>query len=306
MIGPGLRGKPLSHYGFAELPATGNREITETSKQFLFNHSARTGPFYLQVNYHWVHTPLHSQDERIERFAAEVDPASPWKNPVYAAVLEELDESVGEILATVDALDLRDDTVVMFLSDHGGYLGFSEADRAEFGQTEAVTSNHPFREGKASLYEGGIRIPWIVRWPSHIEPGQSCHELVSQVDLYPTLLEITGLEPSPKDLDGIGLLALFKNPAHSLPDRTLYWHWPHYRRSRACLEASPSSAIRRGNWKLIEFFEDGRTELYNLAADIGESQDRAQADVKKRFELHTMLKSWRISIGAQLPKRNPN
>ena len=306
VIGPGLRGESLSHYGFEELPASGNREIAEVSKQFLLNHSTRIDPFYLQVNYQWVHTPLHSQKERIERFAARIDPTSPWKNPVYAAVLEELDESVGAILATVDALQLRKSTVVMFLSDHGGYLGFSEADRAEFGQTEAVTSNHPLREGKASLYEGGIRIPWIVRWPSQIKPGQRCHELVNQVDLYPTVLEISGLEPGPEDLDGIGLLALFKNSAHSLPSRTFFWHWPHYRRSRAGPEASPSSAVRSGDWKLIEFFEDGRTELYNLAADIGESQDRAQTDAKRRADLHAILKSWRISVDAQLPRHNPN
>ena len=306
VIGPGLRGKPLSHYGFEELPASGNRNITEISRNFLRNHSAQNGPFYLQINYHWVHTPLHSQEKRIARFAARIHPASPWKNPVYAAVLEELDESVGDILTTLDALDLGKSTVVMFLSDHGGYLGFSEADREEFGQTEAVTSNYPLKEGKASLYEGGIRIPWIVRWPSYIEPGQSCHELVNQLDLYPTLLEFTGLEPGLEELDGLSLRALIRNPAHTLSQRTFYWHWPHYRRSRAGPEAAPSSAIRCGDWKLIEFFEDGRTELYNLAADIGESQDRAQIDARKRAELHTILKSWRMSVGAQLPKRTPN
>ena len=307
VIGPGLSGKGLSHFGFDYLQTSDDYQITEAAVRFISEQSSSDRPFYLQVNHNWVHTPLRSQEDRIARFADQIDSKSLWQNPADAAVLEEVDESVGRILAAVDEAGLRDNTVVMFLSDHGGYLGFCEEDFEEFGQAEPVTSNAPLREGKASLYEGGVRIPWIVRWPSHLQSGRVCKEPVNQVDLYPTFLEIVGLEPPAREeLDGLGLRTLFENPDRSLGPRTFYWHWPHYRRTRAGPEAAPSSAVRCGDWKLIEFFEDGRMELYNVAEDIRESQDRAATDLQKRAELYAMLGEWREKVGAQLPKRNPD
>ena len=306
VIGPGLGGKDLSHFGFDYLRSSNDHEITDVAVRFIAEQSRADRPFYLQVNHNWVHTPLCSQEERIARFRERADDESPWNSATYAAVLEELDESVGCILEAIEATGRAEDTVVMFLSDHGGYLGYCEADREEFAETEKVTSNAPLREGKASLYEGGVRIPWIIRWPSKIEAGIESDSLVNQVDLYPTLMEIAGLElPSRVDLDGLSLGPVLNNTASDLADRTFYWHWPHYRRTRAGPGPAPSSAVRDGDWKLLEFFEDGRTELYNLREDISESRNLANFDHGKRDELLSDLRRWRESVGAQLPIENP-
>ena len=214
------------------------------------------------------------------------------ENAVYAAMVEAMDEAVGIVLDALDARGIADDTVVFFMSDNGG-LSTSEGH---------PTSNLPLRAGKGWLYEGGIREPMIVRWPGVTEPGSTCDVPVISTDFYPTMLEMAGLPLRPEQhVDGVSMVPLLRGGDH--PDReALYWHYPHYGNQGG----SPGAAIRVGDWKLIEFFEDGHVELYNLAEDAGEQHDLAGAEPAKAEELLVKLKAWQGAVGARFPSPNPN
>ena len=206
-------------------------------------------------------------------------------NPIVAAMVEAMDRAVGRVLVSLTQLGLDDDTIVIFTSDNGG---------------NNHTSNSPLRAGKCHLYEGGIRVPLILCWPEKIEPGTSCSEMVSSTDFYPTILDLLDFPLYPdQNLDGVSFAPLLKG-ASSLERDTLFWHFPHYMRDE------PSSAIRSGDWKLIEFFEDDRLELYNLKEDLGEYINLATKDSDRVEHLHGLLKAWRHEVGAKLPTENPN
>jgi arylsulfatase A-like enzyme len=229
-----------------------------------------------------------AKKEMIEKFKAKADPASGQKNATYAAMIQSVDESVGKICAKLDELKLVDRTVVIFMSDNGGVAG--------------TTSNAPLRAGKGTLYEGGIREPMIVRWPGVVKPGTTSDEVVISVDFFPTILELAGVayEPGPKHaLDGISFVQVLKQ-AGRLTREAVYWHYPHYHNT------TPGGIIRAGDWKLIEYFEDGRVELYNLREDLGETKDLAAASPEKAADLRKKLADWRKSAGAQMPTPNPD
>ncbi|MFQ5731584.1 MAG: sulfatase, partial [Planctomycetaceae bacterium] len=219
---------------------------------------------------------------------------SPVNHPTYAAMVEHIDQSLGRIMKKLDELKLADNTVLVFFSDNGGlYRRFDE-------KGTAVMSNHPLRDEKGSVYEGGIREPCIIRWPGVIKPGSECSTPISSVDFWPTIAEIAGTSKRFKHrVDGVSLLPLLKQTG-SLEDRALYWHYPHYHHT------APAGAIRYGDYKLIEYFEDGKLELYNLAKDIGETRDLATSKRKLTQQLHAMLNAWRKSVGAKMPAKNPN
>jgi arylsulfatase A-like enzyme len=203
-----------------------------------------------------------------------------------------MDDSAGRILQTLDELQLSDRTVVIFTSDNGGLS-------APEWKLKPVTSNHPLREGKGHVYEGGIREPFLVKWPG-VKPRVD-HTPVCSVDLLPTIAEAAGAAAaSYKDVDGVSLQALIRNGT-ALKPRPLYWHYPHYSNQLG----KPAGAIRHGDWKLIELYEDGSLELYNLKEDMGEQRDLARSMPERTAELHGMLKNWRASAGAQMPKPNP-
>ena len=216
------------------------------------------------------------------------------QNPTYAAMVEHIDQSLGRIMQKLDDLKLADNTVVIFFSDNGGlYRRFD-------GKGEAVMSNHPLRDEKGSLYEGGIREPCIIRWPGVVKPGTTSHVPITSVDFWPTIAEIAGTRAKFKHaIDGVSLTPLLKGTG-KLKDRALYWHYPHYHHT------TPGGAIRYGDYKLIEYFEVGKLELYNLKTDISETTDLTKKEPKKTKELHAMLKSWRKSVGAKMPTRNPH
>jgi arylsulfatase A-like enzyme len=230
------------------------------------------------------------------------------QNYEYAATVHSLDENVGRILTRISKLGIADNTVVIFFSDNGGYINRYE--------TKAVTDNHPLRSGKGSLYEGGTRVPLIVRWPSVTKAGSICRQPVISTDFYPTILDITGLKGDSKhnvDMDGLSLVPLLKKPAARLKRKALYWHYPHYYPT-----TSPVSSIRQGDWKLLEYFpapaspdasrgggEDKRIELYNLKKDIGEMNNLAEKMPKRVEELRKRLHSWRKAVDAQMPVKNP-
>jgi len=214
-------------------------------------------------------------------------------NPVYAAMVEHVDRSVGRIMKTLDALKLADRTVVVFFSDNGGLR------RHYQNIGPIVTTNAPLRDEKGTLYEGGIREPLIVRWPGHVKPASTCSEPVTSVDFHPTLLEIAGADrPADQACDGVSLVPLLRQTGR--PKReAIFWHYPHYHHS------APAGAVRQGDWKLIEFYEDGKLELYNLADDIGEKTDLAAAQPKRAAALRARLHAWRKSVNAAMPVKNP-
>ncbi len=252
-------------------------------------------PFFLNLCYHTVHTPIEGKPDLVEYYKKKVKPGMHHQNYEYAAMVHSLDENVGRVLAKINELGIDDNTVVIFFSDNGGYINRFKA--------KAVTDNYPLRSGKGSLYEGGTREPLIVRWPGVTKAGSVCRQPVISTDFYPTILEMTGLDGDSKhnaDLDGLSLAALLKRPNAKLKREELYWHYPHYYPT-----TSPVSSIRQGDWKLIEYFEDEHVELYNLKKDIGESNNLAGKMPKRAEELRERLQSWRKNVNAQMPVPNP-
>lgn len=284
--------------GFTTLPAKSNREITDAASSFLTSDSA-AAPFLLYVNFSWPHVPLKADERDIAHFRSKIEPGQPY-NPTYAAVIACIDQAVGAILDSLETGPAdAENTIVVFTSDHGGYLGF--------GPCARVTFNEPLKEGKASLYEGGLRVPFIVRWPGKIAASSVCDEPVSvHLDLHATLANLVDSASIDTPIDGTDLGPLLTGKVTTLPDRPLFWHWPHYRRSFAGPQAAPSSAVRDGDWKLIEFFEDGRVELYHLASDPGETRDLAAIHRHVAGRLRLQLAHWRQDVGAQLPLPNPD
>lgn len=263
-----------------------------TDKALAFIAANKDQPFLLQVSHAAVHIPLSTTPELLAKYQAKKPMPGYPSNPAYAGLLEELDQSVGRIVEAVDRAGLADNTLILFLSDNGG-LEHEQGGRV-------VTSNQPLRGEKGSLYEGGIRIPAIARWPGKVPAGVECAVPAITMDLHPTFLELSGATAPKQPRDGVSLAALLKNPAAPLKRDTLFWHLPHYHHS------TPASAIRRGDWKLIEFFEDNSLQLFNLRADPGETTDLAQREPARAKELQAVLAAWRKQVGARMPTPNPN
>ena len=252
-------------------------------------------PFFLYMCWHTVHTPIEGKPELVEKYRRRLKPGFHHQNVEYAAMVESLDQNVGRILAKLDELGLTRNTVVVLTSDNGGYINRFKRQR--------VTSNHPLRSGKGSLYEGGIRVPLIIRWPRHVRAGSVCRTPVTSNDFYPTLLEIAGVQGDRQHsatLDGQSLVPLLRNPGASLNRDTLYWHYPHYYPT-----TSPVSAIRKGDWKLLHYYEDDHVELYNLAEDLGETKDLTDEKPDLARQLKSQLDAWLKSVDAQQPRPNP-
>jgi len=250
-------------------------------------------PFFLYLPHYAVHTPLQAKKEIIEKYKNR--PADGGqKNPVYAAMIESTDEGVGRILAKLDELGIADETLVVFFSDNGGYGG--------------VTSNAPLRGAKGMLYEGGIREPMIVRWPGKVKAGSTCDQAVIGIDFYPTLLEVAGAPaPAGQTLDGVSFVNLMtKN--EPLKPRAIFWHFPAYLQGYGSLSwrTTPAGAVQMGDYKLIEFFEDGRRELYNIVEDLSETKNLIADHPDKARELYETMLAWRKKVNAPVPtKLNP-
>ena len=241
-------------------------------------------------------------------------------NPTYAAMIASVDESVGRVMKTLDELQLADNTVLIFTSDNGGVGGYNRPDglQRDPGQEAkskkakgadedggGITDNAPLRSGKGSLYEGGTREPFIVRWPGVTTPGSSCNVPTIHVDIFPTLLEIANAPRPRQKLDGESLAKLFRDPAAKLQRDAIFQHFPGYLGSGPGLwRTTPVSLVQVGDWKLMEFLEDGRLELYNLANDIGETNNLAKENPAKARELHDRLVAWRAEVKAPMPTKN--
>jgi arylsulfatase A-like enzyme len=278
--------------------------LTDRAVDFIERHHEK--PFFLYLPHFGVHGPHQAKPDWIAHFEKKTGETKPdgegHNDPTYAAMIASVDESVGRIMATLDALKLTENTVVIFASDNGGVGGYV---REGIKKSGGVTDNAPLRSGKGSLYEGGTRVPLIVRWPTVIEPKTQCNTPSIHVDLYPTLLEL-GNAPKPSQvLDGQSLVPLMKDPSADWPRQAIYQHFPGYLGAGGDnWRTTPVSTVCAGNWKLMEFLEDGRLELYDLDQDIGESKNLAQAQPQKAKELRDLLVAWRQEIHAPMPTVN--
>ncbi len=274
--------------------------LTDRAVEFIHKH--RQEPFFLCLHHFAVHSPHHSKPALAARFEDKL-PVGGHKSPVYAGMISSVDESVGRVLAKLDALKLTDKTLVIFSSDNGGVGGYAAAGVANAGD---ITDNAPLRGGKGMLYEGGIRVPYIFRWPGHVAPDTICDEPINSVDLYPTLLELAGARPAPDyPLDGVSYVACLTSGGQAQLARDgIYWHFPGYLGSgKDSWRTTPAGAIRAGQYKLLEFFEDNRLELYDLNNDIGEKQNLAADKPELVKQLHAKLVAWRQTVGAPMPQR---
>jgi arylsulfatase A-like enzyme len=281
--------------------------LTDKSLDFIRRHRDR--PFFLCLHHFAVHVPHEAKAEWLAKFKNK-PPAGGHHDPTYAAMIASVDESVGRVVAVLDELKLAENTLVIFASDNGGVGGYV---REGIKQGGDVTDNAPLRGGKGMLYEGGIRVPFIFRWPGKIARGNECDRPITSVDLYPTLLELVGGpggHPAPPGypLDGVSCVNLLTGGGKArLPREAIYWHFPGYLGAgQGSWRTTPAGAVRSGDWKLLEFFEDGRLELYNLRDDIGEKNNLATRMPEKAKELHTRLLAWRMAIGAPMPQPNPD
>lgn len=263
--------------------------LTEEAVQFIRAH--HTQPFFVYLAHYAVHTPLQAKAAMIDHYRA--GPPGQQNNPIYAAMIESVDESVGRIVDTLAELGLQQNTIVWFTSDNGGLSTIE-------GPHTPATINSPLREGKGFLYEGGIRVPLIVSWPESIAGGRQSDFPTSSIDALPTLVELCGLS-DPPEVDGTSLAEHLQGGAP--PDRSsLYWHYPHYSNQAR----QPGGAIRRGRWKMIEFFETGRRELYDVAEDAGEVRNLAEESPQIVAELADQLQRWRKMVGASSMQPNPD
>ncbi|MBM4155452.1 MAG: sulfatase [Lentisphaerae bacterium] len=266
-----------------------------------FIEARRGGPFLAYLSFYSVHTPLMARPDLVAKYKekkARLGLEAKWgrererevrlvqEHAIYAGMVEAMDQAVGTVLDALDRLGLATNTAVFFMSDNGG-LSTSEGH---------PTSNLPLRAGKGWLYEGGIREPMLVRWPGVVKPGATCAQAVSSVDFLPTILDLAGRKPA-GPVDGMSFLPLLKGG--TLDRGAIYWHYPHYGNQGG----APGGAVRLGDWKLIEWYEDGTLELFNLADDPGERNNLVSGNPAKVRELHDLLKAWRVETKARMPTR---
>ncbi|MBN2330104.1 MAG: sulfatase [Candidatus Omnitrophica bacterium] len=266
--------------------------LTTKCEQFI--EANQNNPFCVFLTHYAVHIPLQARQALIKKYEEKSKPAAGVNNPVYAAMVEHVDSSVGRVLQKLSDCNLDRNTVVVFFSDNGGLR------QIYTGDGPIVSTNDPLRNEKGTLYEGGIRVPLIVRWPGNIEAGAVCREPVSSVDFYPTFLDIAQIKKQAGAiLDGESLTPLLRQDG-SLKRDAIFWHYPHYHHS------APAGAIRLGDYKLIEFYDDSHIELYNLRDDIGETRNLAQSMPDRAIALRDRLAEWRKSVNAQMPAMNPD
>jgi arylsulfatase A-like enzyme len=280
------------HFGFKTHPpqkVEGNPYLADwlTDRAVEFIESNRAKPFFLYLPHFGVHSPHEAKPDYIPAFR-DKPPSGGHKNPVYAAMIRSVDESVGRVMAKLEELKLAENTILIFSSDNGGVGG--------------ITDNAPLRGAKGMLYEGGFRVPFIVRWPGVVKPGTTCTESVASIDVHPTFLDAAGAKPGL--VDGVSFLPLLRDPSAKLGRDALYWHFPGYLEEnvkKGTWRTTPTGAIRAGEWKLHEFFETGKLELYNLKDDPGERDDLAAKQPERVKELHAKLVAWRKSVNAPMP-----
>ena len=288
--GPRDQGFDVEHAGQATTKPSeteggkGEYDLTREAQRFI--DANRDRPFFLYLAHNNPHIPFSAQQ-------AFVDANRDAFEPRYAATVQTLDDVVGRLLRHLDAAGLRDRTIVVFTSDNGG-LHMPE------GPHPRVTHNTPFRAGKGYLYEGGLRVPAIVRGPG-LAKGRVIDAPFVNTDWMPTLLELAGAPPA-RAIDGVSQARLLISGKPSSGNRPLFWHIPHYTNQGS----RPAGAMRDGRWKLVEHYDDGKVELFDLDADRGETRDLAASQAARAAAMRARLRDWRTSVGAQENTPNPN
>jgi arylsulfatase A-like enzyme len=308
--GPWGGGKYFSPYGnpkLADGPDGEHLPARLAMETIDFISSVNDNPFLAYLSFYSVHTPLMGPQDLVNKYEEKVSQIdfsgekfipinnNQWRqvqdHAVYAAMIEAMDYAVGKVLNALDSLGITDHTVVFFMSDNGG-LSTSEGH---------PTTNLPLKAGKGWLYEGGIREPMMIRWPGIAKPNSTCKFPVISTDFYPTILDMADIPLKPEQhLDGISMTPLLLGQ-DELDRNVIYWHYPHYGNQGG----SPGSAVREGNYKLIEYFEDGHLELYDIKNDIGETNDLIDSHPEIAASMHKKLKQWRSEVGARYPSPNP-
>ena len=264
-----------------------------TAHSIKFIEENKDKPFFCYVAHHVPHRPIMEHPDLIAKYQAKPGSDQPYNNPIIGAMIERMDWGIGEILIKLDELNLAEKTIVVFVSDNGGL--------------EELQSQYPLRMGKATIYDGGLRVPMAIRWPGVIQPGSKCSTPVISADFFPTLLEAVGITHGIENVDGESLLPLLKQTGDLKRD-AIYFHYPHYHH----LGHKPAGAIREGDYKLIEWYEatfwneENQISLFNVREDVGETKDLANEMPELSARLREKLHQWRSSVGAQQMTKNPN
>ncbi|WP_220377759.1 MULTISPECIES: sulfatase [unclassified Arenibacter] len=317
-IGGNHTGHPSSYfspYNNPQLPDGPDGEyLTDrlVNETISFMKEEQGNPFLAFLSFYSVHLPLQGKPEKVEKYRKKLQNmnfngkelvqqgTTYFKNhqndPVYAAMVESMDENIGRLLKAIKQLGLDKNTIIVFTSDNGGMA-------TNRNPNPIPTSNLPLRAGKGHLYEGGIREPLIVCWPGRVVPGSRSDEPVTGTDFYPTFIDLAGIKMLPEQhIDGNSLKpALFSK--ERIDRQAIFWHYPHY---SGGLGGRPAAAVRMGKYKLIAFFEDMEVELYDLETDISEQHDLSTKMPKKVKEMKGLLHAWRKEVGAQMPIPNPD
>lgn len=292
---PGSYFAPYRNVNLGESPE--GEFLTErlTREAVSFMKSTKGKPFFLNFSHYSVHTPLQAREETIRKYEQKATTGH-HNNPVYAAMLEHLDDSVRTILETLDEMQCAENTIVIFYSDNGGY--------------GPATSMHPLRGAKGMMYEGGIRVPLAIRWPASIQAGRQSDLAIQGTDFLPTLARLAGADLSESMLlDGVDFSEhLFRETEHQ--PRSLYWHFPAYLQRYSTTDGwwrtTPVSSIRNGDYKLLYFYENQTKELYNLKDDISETTNRIEQEPDRAESLYADLNEWLQRTSAYIPRdRNP-
>jgi arylsulfatase A-like enzyme len=270
--------------------------LTDAAIDFI--DASGDAPWCAYLAHFAVHTPLQPKAELLAKYEAKA-PGELHDHVVMATMIQAVDDGVGRLVAALRERGLERDTVIVFSSDNGGYGPATDMD--------------PLWGYKGTYYEGGIRVPFFVRWPGVVEPGRTGEPVIG-VDLYPTLVSLAGATAPDQPLDGVDLVPLLKGEVASLGERPLFWHFPAYLESYGVFDEQrdplfrtrPCSVVRRGRYKLHEYFEDGAVELYDLAADVRERQDLSAELPELRDALRALLEDWRDRVGAPIPATNPD
>ena len=272
--------------------------LTDKAVDFIARH--KDHPFFLYLPHFGVHSPYQAKPKLIERFADKPGVGG-HANPTYAAMIASVDDSVGRVMQALDAASIADNTVLVFTSDNGGVGGYVREGLKKAGD---ITDNAPLRSGKGSLYEGGIRVPLIIRWPGIAPAATSCDVPTMHVDVFPTFAELAAA-PAPRQmLDGESLVPLVRDPGGTLRRDAIFQHFPGYLGSgKNIWRTTPVSIVQSGDWKLMEFLEDGRLELYHLREDLGEATNLAPSRAEKAAEMQARLAAWRDEVRALMPQR---
>jgi arylsulfatase A len=291
----------LDYYNYGIFEGSYKKIFTDNGKEYMtdkltdyavdFIEKKDVGkPFYLHLCYSAPHVLLVPKADKLRKYFLKYEKYKGKYNPDYATMIESMDEGIGRIMATLKQQNLLDNTLIIFASDNGG-VGLPELG-------PIPTNSEPLRKWKGHVYEGGIRVPTIMYWKGEIEAQQTCYQYFMNTDYVPTILDILGQNPTISP-DGMSILPLLKNPEKPFNRGAMYWHYPHFSNQMS----RPAGAIRQGDWKLVESFETGELELFNLKEDIGETKNLLKEQPNKAQELTQLLKKWQLSVDANMPIR---